>query len=121
MGMPSSTMVSLSCENTARWQSSPSMSGSVVARQCHPASFLSPMSCQMELPDICPTKPGRVSEKCCLALPPSAVNYKVLEEHEQVEGLTDVAGGRGVWAPCACQLNMHACKGTRAAGLQRLK
>jgi len=123
MGTPSSIIASLSCENT-RWQSLPSMSGAGggLSRSAILYVFAQPHELFI-LPSAhhsCPTKPGRVQRVLPGAAGTSGYqSVKVLEEWGAGRGLTDVTGGPGVWGlPEMPAENMHACKGTNAAGLQ---
>ena len=99
--------------------------GLVVASAAVPSCmcFPSPMSCLFCLLLTIPAPPSLAeSRECCLVLLGlQAFNLlKCWRSGERVEGLTDVTGGPGVWGlPEMPAENMHACKGTNAAGLQR--
>ena len=81
------------------------------------------MSCLFCLLLTIPAPPSLAeSRECCLVLLGlQAFNLlKCWRSGERVEGLTDVTGGPGVWGlPEMPAENMHACKRTNAAGLQR--
>ena len=97
MGMPSSIMVSLSCENT-RWQSLPSMSGAGGSPGCSAILYVfpHPVSCLFCLLLTIPAPPSLAeSRECCLVLLGlQAISLlKCWRSAEWVEGLTDIAGG----------------------------